>query len=210
MRSAVALLIAVPLLAHADPLPDAGARPDAGAPKTVAFFTLAREQVEHPKPGLPDWFKNAFANETVSAVYKVCLGKDGHVTGVTPIKKLGYVDDELIKKIQLGWTYKPQAAPVCFVATIRFQINGSPPHYRLPDRFDGHILAMPQPTLAASVAKPIDAVYQVCFSTDGSVVDVRRIAGRAFDDGNVRAQIRATWRLDPQPRATCMAAPLRW
>jgi hypothetical protein len=176
-------------------------------PKMVAGFTLIRDQVQHPMPRLPEWFKDAFSNEAVHGTYKVCLRTDGTVENVTLMNKLGEVDDEVMAQIRESWTYKPQPEPVCFVAVVKFMINGNgPPAYRLASRFEGRI-TMPR---IASALSHLDVVYKVCFRDDGSVLDVRQLAGTSFDDVDVRMQIQSRWRLDPTAAPACVVSRTRY
>jgi protein TonB len=94
-----------------------------GPAKTVAGFTLIRDQLSHPQPNLPDYFKNQHAHQTVSGTYKVCLGNDGRVNSTSIMNAIGGVDESVMSQIRAGWTYKPQPVPVCFAAVVKFQIN---------------------------------------------------------------------------------------
>jgi protein TonB len=92
-------------------------------PKMVASFVIAAQQLSHPPPHLPDYFKDSHAGQTVKGTYKVCLREDGHVSDVTPMQGIPGMDAELASQIKSTWTYKPQPVPLCFVAALEFKIN---------------------------------------------------------------------------------------
>ena len=65
----------------------------------------------------------------VSAVFKVCVGVDGSVDGVTQLKSSGYAtyDQELVGAIR-AWGYKPYkidgvAVPACGAVTFSYEIE---------------------------------------------------------------------------------------
>jgi TonB family protein len=65
----------------------------------------------------------------VSAVFKVCVGADGNVNGVTQLKSSGYAeyDQELTAAIR-GWVYKPyeidgHRVPACGAVTFAYEIE---------------------------------------------------------------------------------------
>jgi hypothetical protein len=89
----------------------------------VASFTLIRDQLNHPDPKLPDWFKNQNAGKTIVGGYKVCLRSDGRVDYVFPMTQIPGVDEIIMEQVKSGWTYKPQPVPVCFLAQIKFLIR---------------------------------------------------------------------------------------
>jgi protein TonB len=93
------------------------------APKMVAAFTLIAQQLQHPDPHLPDWFKNQHAGQTVKGTYKVCIRNDGHVMDVQPMQGIPGMDAEIAAQIKGSWVYKPQPVPVCFVSALTFKIN---------------------------------------------------------------------------------------
>jgi periplasmic protein TonB len=95
----------------------------ASPPKMVASITLMAQQLQHPDPHLPDWFRNQHANQTVRGVYKVCLRQDGHVGDVYPLTSIPGMDQTVIEQIKGGWVYKPQPVPVCTASVILFKIN---------------------------------------------------------------------------------------
>ena len=99
-----------------------GGKP-APAPKMVASITLMAQQLSHPDPHLPDWFRNQHANQVVRGVYKVCLRQDGHVGDVFPMTSIPGMDQTVIEQIKSGWVYKPQPVPVCTASVIIFKIN---------------------------------------------------------------------------------------
>jgi protein TonB len=92
-------------------------------PKMVASITLMAQQIHHPDPHLPDWFRNQHPNQTVRGVYKVCLRTDGKVGDVYPMTSIPGVDAMIIEQIKAGWVYKPQPVPVCTASVILFKIN---------------------------------------------------------------------------------------
>jgi hypothetical protein len=94
-----------------------------GAPKMVASFTLAAQQLQHGEPHLPDWFKNQHAAETIKSTYKVCIGVDGKIASATPVAGIAAVDDVIVAFIKDNWLYKPQPVPVCTVAVLLFKIK---------------------------------------------------------------------------------------
>lgn len=91
--------------------------------KMVAAFTLAKDQLSHPNPKLPDWYYEKNKGSTVKGMYKVCLRTDGHVADVSPMTPIPGVDAEVMAQIKSGWTYRPQPVPVCFAAVISFVIR---------------------------------------------------------------------------------------
>ncbi len=95
----------------------------AAQPKMVASITLMAQQVNHPDPHLPEWFRNQHANQTVRGVYKVCLRTDGHVGDVYSMTSIPGMDSVVIEQIKAGWVYKPQPVPVCTASVILFKIN---------------------------------------------------------------------------------------
>jgi protein TonB len=95
----------------------------APAPKMVASMTLMAQQLNHPDPHLPDFFRNQHPNQTVRGVYKVCLRQDGHVGDVFPMTSIPGMDQTIIEQIKAGWVYKPQPVPICTASVILFKIN---------------------------------------------------------------------------------------
>lgn len=93
------------------------------APKLVPQFTLLRDQISHPQPSSPDWFRNQHPHQTLSGTYKVCIDNSGHISSVSIMNAIGGIDENIISQIKQGWVYKPQAMPLCFVSTIKLMIQ---------------------------------------------------------------------------------------
>lgn len=95
----------------------------APAPKMVASFTLAAQQLSHPEPHLPEWFTNQHPKQTIRGVYKVCLRTDGHIDSVTPMTSIPGVDQVVMDQIRTQWVYKSQPVPICTASALIFKIN---------------------------------------------------------------------------------------
>src|SRR5207248_1701836 len=100
-----------------------GGGPAPPPPKMVASITLMAQQISHPDPHLPDYFRNQHPNQTVRGVYKVCLRTDGRISDVYPLTSIPGMDSLVIEQIKSGWVYKPQPVPVCTASVILFKIN---------------------------------------------------------------------------------------
>jgi protein TonB len=92
-------------------------------PKTVASFTLIKDQLQHPDPRMPEMFRQKFAGQKLQGMYKVCLRQDGHVSDVSVMTSLPGADSDVINQIKAGWVYRPQPVPVCFVSVIKVEIK---------------------------------------------------------------------------------------
>jgi protein TonB len=106
----------------AEPPPPPPPPPDRPKPKNVPPFVIARDQLEHPNPRMSEVFKQSHRGQTVSGMYKVCIGQDGHVFEVTPVKAIPGADDEIIGTIREEWLYKEQSVPVCFMYAFNISI----------------------------------------------------------------------------------------
>jgi hypothetical protein len=93
------------------------------APRTVPAFTLAAQQLTHPLPSLPEWFKQARPNQKVGGTYRVCIDGSGSVSSVDIVSQIGGVDGAIANHIRATWRYRPQPVPVCFSARVEFEIR---------------------------------------------------------------------------------------
>ncbi len=102
-----------------NPLPT-GAPPP---PKNVPAFVMDREVLQKPSPRLSEVFKQSHRNSTVNGMYKVCVGLDGHVYEVTPVKGIPGADEDVVQGIKDGWLYKPRQVPACFLYNFIFHMT---------------------------------------------------------------------------------------
>lgn len=92
--------------------------PAVAAPRNVPPFVLDRDLIKREPPHLSDIFKTAHRGMSLSGMYRVCVGMDGHVTKVEPVKSIVGADEEITEGIREGWTFKPQRAPACALYTV--------------------------------------------------------------------------------------------
>jgi len=99
----------------------------AGAEETaperwVPASVVASLQVSHPAPRLPrDWLAANPGVEQVQGMYRVCLGDDGTVAAVSPMRRIDGADAAIALQIAENWRY--QVGGVCFASLLKFQIS---------------------------------------------------------------------------------------
>jgi TonB family protein len=97
-------------------------------PKVLVGLRVSGETQVHPS----DVVKTSMLHDghsKVTAVFKVCVGADGNVDGVSQLKSSGYpaYDQELLAAIR-AWVYKPyeidgQRVPACGTVTFAYEIE---------------------------------------------------------------------------------------
>ena len=93
-------------------------------PKNVPQFVIQRDIVRQVQPRLSEVFKQSHRNgPPIAGMYKVCVGLDGKVYEVIPVKAVPGADDDIVQGIKDGWEYKPQKVPVCFLYNIPITIQ---------------------------------------------------------------------------------------
>ncbi|MBS2022152.1 MAG: PaxA [Deltaproteobacteria bacterium] len=96
--------------------------PEKPKAKNVPPFVIARDMIRQPMPRLSEVFKQAHRGETLTGVYKVCVGQDGHVYEVNIIKSVPGADEEIVEGVKADWLYKEQQVPVCFIYSMPISI----------------------------------------------------------------------------------------
>jgi len=92
-------------------------------PREVSSALLQTQKINNPPPRIPEWFQRNFARQTMQAVYRICIGTDGHVSEIKVVTALGGgVDDDLLKQIEATWTYRPQLIPLCADSKMVFRL----------------------------------------------------------------------------------------
>ena len=92
-------------------------------PREVSSALLQTQKINNPPPRIPEWFQRNFARQTMQAVYRICIGTDGHVSEIKVVTALGGgVDDDLLKQIKATWTYRPQLIPLCADSKMVFRL----------------------------------------------------------------------------------------
>jgi hypothetical protein len=63
----------------------------------------------------------------LKGVYRVCVGKDGHISLVAALDPAGAADPYVKEGIAQGWEYKPLSKPACFFwrVTLNFNYNAT-------------------------------------------------------------------------------------
>ncbi|MFO0735836.1 MAG: hypothetical protein U0270_08150 [Labilithrix sp.] len=98
--------------------------PAPAPPKMVPSFVFDKERLTAPDPHLSDDYKNKHPKTTAQSRYRICVGQDGRVTEISTLQPLGGTeDDNVIRQIRGGWTWKPQPLPICTVRVFSFVIN---------------------------------------------------------------------------------------
>jgi periplasmic protein TonB len=92
--------------------PTAPERPKA---KNVPPFVIAKDMLRQSPPRMSEVFKRSHRAQTVNGMYRVCVGTDGAVYEVTPVKAIEGATDEIVEGIKADWLYRPQPVPVCFL-----------------------------------------------------------------------------------------------
>jgi protein TonB len=93
-------------------------------PKNVPEFVIKKDVIQQDRPRLSEVFKQSHRGQpAIQGLYDVCVGLDGHVYRVTPVKSVPGADDDIITGITNGWLYKPQQVPVCFKWKIIIEIK---------------------------------------------------------------------------------------
>lgn len=93
-------------------------------PKNVPPFVIQRDVVRQVPPRLSEVFKQMHRNSgTITGMYRICVGTDGKVFDVIPVKAVPGADSDIISGIKEGWEYKPQKVPVCFLYNIPITIQ---------------------------------------------------------------------------------------
>jgi serine/threonine-protein kinase len=91
-------------------------------PKNVAAHMLDSQQVVHPDPHLPEIVRiQRRGTGDARFAAKVCINNEGKVFQVNVLQSIPGADDSIVNTIK-GWTYKPQAVSVCFVANFIFDL----------------------------------------------------------------------------------------
>jgi hypothetical protein len=60
----------------------------------------------------------------MQAMYRICVGMDGRVTGVEVMTGIPGGDDAVREQIRNTWIYKRQAYPVCTIRKFLFMFRG--------------------------------------------------------------------------------------
>jgi serine/threonine-protein kinase len=115
-----ALVVAAASVAGSTPPPTL---PISTRPREVSSALLQTQKINAPPPKIPEWFQRNFARQTMQAVYRICIGTDGHVSEVKVVGELGGgVDADLVKQIKNTWTYRPQLIPLCADSKLTFRL----------------------------------------------------------------------------------------
>jgi protein TonB len=93
-------------------------------PKNVPSFAIQKDALRQDKPHLSEVFQLSHRGRgTITGMYKVCVGVDGHVFTVVPVQSVPGADEDIIRGIKAGWVYKPQPVPVCFLYNMPITIQ---------------------------------------------------------------------------------------
>ena len=94
-------------------------------PRNVAAFVIQGQIIRQDPLQLSEVFKESHRGTgPIVGMYRVCVGLDGHVYQVVPVKSVPGADQDIIDGIKQGWVYKPQQVPVCFLYNMPIEIEG--------------------------------------------------------------------------------------
>jgi hypothetical protein len=114
-KIAALVLVCAPCLADAE---------EAAPARWVPASVVAASQVAHPAPRLPrEWIAGHPGVDQVQGMYKVCLGDDGTVAAVAPLRHIEGADAAIAVQIAENWRYQPNVAGLCFASILKFQIE---------------------------------------------------------------------------------------
>jgi hypothetical protein len=71
----------------------------------------------------PEYLRGLRATAGIKGLYRVCVGKDGKVSLVTPIVRAGDADPYVIQGIAKGWEYRALQQPACFYWRVAFKFK---------------------------------------------------------------------------------------
>jgi protein TonB len=92
--------------------------------RNVPAFVLQKDLMAHEAPRLSEVYRRSHVGRGVmNGIYKVCVGGDGKVTGVTPVKSIEGADDEVAESIRETWRYKPQASALCALVPVPLEVK---------------------------------------------------------------------------------------
>jgi hypothetical protein len=186
------------------------------APKMVAAFLLASQQLTHAPPHLPLAVLNQYPGKQLRGLYRVCLDTSGQVAAVSVMVSIPGGDDAVTSQIRSGWRYAPQPVPVCFAASITFKIAPGPaPQLVTASELARFELAhrdpyLPAGVIAAHPGQMLYGAYQVCVAVDGRISGVLPVVSIPGADDAIIRQITDGWRYQPLAQPTCFVAGLRY
>lgn len=92
------------------------------SPRVVPEILLAKEFINKPIAMLSgdSQMRSMCARFIVS--HKVCVGQDGLVTSVTPIRSAAFFDREITGVLET-WKLKPRSEPICFIKSTTYEVT---------------------------------------------------------------------------------------
>ena len=147
-------------------------------PKVVPAILIQRERLAGHDPHLPNDVKALYAGRIVTGSYNVCIGQNGLIDSVLPVRGIDHAD-ELIMQTVRQWRYRPQPIPICFIQFFEF-------HVAAPDSTASEELAAGKALADAAIAltrgepqRALDVARQVGLRGSSVVDEARRISGLA-------------------------------
>jgi hypothetical protein len=106
-----------------DTLLDVAPAAQRGAGGILEGVRLDSERLLYPDPHLPEEFTSKHPQETIVAVYRLCIHTNGSITEVTPIRGVAEIDRAVIQHLMTSWLYRPRAIPICVARRFIFLID---------------------------------------------------------------------------------------
>lgn len=194
---------------------------DAPPPEHETPIEISKEKLRQARvdraadPVLPLELQQQLTCGTYLAKYRLCVGKDGSVSSVTPEVAFPGAD-ELISARLSEWRFAAQEHPVCASLPFSFMLSVSDgicsvPWSAAPTVPSGYLTAAeistPLPPLPVSLeslpaCQRAHGIYQVCVTETGTVSSSSVVQSMSQQDAEVVAQIRK-WRYRPLATAVC-------
>ena len=96
--------------------------PEKPKAKNVPPFVIAKDMLRQTSPRLSEVFKQSHRGQTVTGMYRVCVGTDGHVYEVIVVKSVPGADEDIVEGLKADWLYREQPVPVCFLYNMPISI----------------------------------------------------------------------------------------
>jgi TonB family protein len=173
-------------------------------------------------PVLPVELQQQLTCGTYHAKYRICVGKDGTVSSVTPEIAFPGADEQISARLS-EWSFQPQEHPVCASLPFSFKLSVSDGICAVqwsaaPAVPSGYLttaeISTPLPPLPSSVdslpaCQRAHGIYQVCVTETGTVSSSSVVQAMSQQDAEIAAQIRK-WRYRPLASPVCFLRHLSW
>jgi eukaryotic-like serine/threonine-protein kinase len=105
------------------PAAPAAAVTEAPKSRNVPAFVMEKDLVSRGAIRLPESFKTTHRGESLSGLYRICVGTNGRVKTVDTVKSVPGADTAVAEGVKEGWLYKTQSVDSCFLYTMPIRVN---------------------------------------------------------------------------------------